>query len=124
MEFELKSGAQYEVIEDMAWLEQENAYQTYGIYFISILLPQGVPLLLAPFMVLLKLIFYSFCTMSSFEINLFFNLIASHGLTKILSKVVGTMLSIKSNIYVTNLVLILTAFLTTNLELGVAILQA
>jgi hypothetical protein len=39
-------------------------YKDHGLHFFSFLLPAGVPLLLAPFLVLLELISYCFCALS------------------------------------------------------------
>jgi F-type H+-transporting ATPase subunit a len=65
-----------------------------GFNFFSLLLPQRVPLPLAPFLVLLKLISYHFCTLS-LGIHLFANMMANHNLVKILSGFAWTMLSMQ-----------------------------
>ncbi len=59
-------------------------FQTHGLHFFNLLLPQGVPLSLAPFLVLLELISYRFCTLS-LEICLFASMMVGNSLVKILS---------------------------------------
>jgi F-type H+-transporting ATPase subunit a len=78
-------------------------FQTHGLHFFSYLLPQGVPLPLAPFLVLLKLISYCFCALS-LGICLFTNMMASHSLVKILSRFAWTILSMGGMMYLANLV--------------------
>ncbi|KAI3836996.1 hypothetical protein MKW98_005329 [Papaver atlanticum] len=51
-----------------------------GLHFLSFLLPAGVPLALAPFLVLLELISYCFRALS-LGIRLFANMMAGHSLT-------------------------------------------
>ncbi|KAJ0074648.1 hypothetical protein Patl1_37490 [Pistacia atlantica] len=82
-------------------------FQRNGLHFLSFLLPAGVPLPLAPFLVLLELISYCFRALS-LGIRLFANMMAGHSLVKILSGFAWTMLFLA----------------LTGLELGVAILQA
>ena len=59
-------------------------FQRNGLHFLSFLLPAGVPLPLAPFLVLLELISYCFRALS-LGIRLFANMMAGHSLVKILS---------------------------------------
>ncbi|KAI3889465.1 hypothetical protein MKW92_000186 [Papaver armeniacum] len=59
-------------------------FQRNGLHFLSFLLPAGVPLALAPFLVLLELISYCFRALS-LGIRLFANMMAGHSLVKILS---------------------------------------
>jgi F-type H+-transporting ATPase subunit a len=98
-------------------------FQTHGLHFFSILLPQGVPLPLAPFLVLLELISYCFRALS-LGIRLFANMMAGHSLVKILSGFAWTMLSMGGIMYLAHLAPFLIVFALTGLELGVAILQA
>jgi F-type H+-transporting ATPase subunit a len=98
-------------------------FQTHGLHFFSILLPQGVPLPLAPFLVLLELISYCFRALS-LGIRLFANMMAGHSLVKILSGFAWTMLSMGGILYLAQLAPFLIVFASTGLELGVAILQA
>ncbi|KAG6547817.1 hypothetical protein Mapa_010634 [Marchantia paleacea] len=99
-------------------------FQTHGLHFFSILLPQGVPLPLAPFLVLLELIFYCFRALS-LGTRLFANMMAGHNLIKILSGFAWTMLSMGIIMYLGQLApFFFIVFALTGLELGVAILQA
>jgi len=98
-------------------------FQTHGLHFFSFLLPQGVPLPLAPFLVLLELISYCFRALS-LGIRLFANMMAGHSLVKILSGFAWTMLSLGGIMYIAHLAPFLIVFALTGLELGVAILQA
>jgi F-type H+-transporting ATPase subunit a len=57
-------------------------FQTHGLQVFSLLLPQGIPLSLTPFLVLLELI--SYCSRAlSLGICLFANMMACHSLVKI-----------------------------------------
>nr|YP_008816075.1 ATP synthase F0 subunit 6 [Entransia fimbriata]AGZ90282.1 ATP synthase F0 subunit 6 [Entransia fimbriata] len=98
-------------------------FQTHGLHFFSFLLPQGVPLVLAPFLVVLELISYCFRALS-LGIRLFANMMAGHSLVKILSGFAWTMLSMGGFFYIAQLAPFLIVFLLTGLELGVAVLQA
>jgi F-type H+-transporting ATPase subunit a len=97
--------------------------QTHGLHFFSISLPQGVPLPLAPFLVLLELISYCFRALS-LGIRLFANMMAGHSLVKILSEFAWTMLSMGGILYLAQLAPFFIVFALTGSELGVAILQA
>jgi F-type H+-transporting ATPase subunit a len=98
-------------------------FQTHGLHFFSLLLPQGVPLPLAPFLVLLELISYCFRAIS-LGIRLFANMMAGHSLVKILSGFAWTMLSMGGIMYLAHLAPLAIVFALIGLELGVAILQA
>ena len=98
-------------------------FQNHGLHFFSLLLPQGVPLPLAPFLVLLELISYCFRAIS-LGIRLFANMMAGHSLVKILSGFAWTMLSIGGIMYLASLAPLLIVFALIGLELGVAMLQA
>ncbi|CAM6054573.1 unnamed protein product [Sphagnum tenellum] len=98
-------------------------FQTHGLHFFSLLLPQGVPLALAPFLVLLELISYCFRAIS-LGIRLFANMMAGHSLVKILSGFAWTMLSMGGIMYLAHLAPLCIVFALIGLELGVAALQA
>uniref|UniRef100_A0A0C9RSR0 F-ATPase protein 6 n=1 Tax=Wollemia nobilis TaxID=56998 RepID=A0A0C9RSR0_9CONI len=99
-------------------------FQKNGLHFFSFLLPAGVPLPLAPFLVLLELISYCFRALS-LGIRLFANMMAGHSLVKILSGFAWTMLCMNNILYlIGDLGPLLIVFALTGLELGVAILQA
>nr|ULQ69269.1 ATP synthase F0 subunit 6 [Eriocaulon australe] len=99
-------------------------FQRHGLYFFSFLLPAGVPLPLAPFLVLLELISHCFRALSS-GIRLFANMMAGHSLVKILSGFAWTMLFMNNIFYlIGDLGPLFIVLALTGLELGVAILQA
>lgn len=98
-------------------------FQTHGLHFFSLLLPQGVPLALAPFLVLLELISYCFRALS-LGIRLFANMMAGHSLVKILSGFAWTMLSMGGIMVFAHLAPLGIVFALIGLELGVAVLQA
>nr|CAA77868.1 ATPase subunit 6 [Zea mays] len=99
-------------------------FQRHGLHFFSFLLPAGVPLPLAPFLVLLELISYCFRALS-LGIRLFANMMAGHSLVKILSGFAWTMLFLNNIFYfLGDLGPLFIVLALTGLELGVAILQA
>ena len=99
-------------------------FQRNGLHFLSFLLPAGVPLPLAPFLVLLELISYCFRALS-LGIRLFANMMAGHSLVKILSGFAWTMLCMNDILYfIGDLGPLFIVLALTGLELGVAILQA
>ena len=98
-------------------------FQTHGIHFFSFLLPPGAPLALAPFLVVIELVSYSFRAIS-LGVRLFANMMAGHTLVKILSGFAWTMLSVGGIMYVAAFVPFLVVFALTFLEVGVAVLQA
>nr|ANY30729.1 ATPase subunit 6 [Enhalus acoroides] len=99
-------------------------FHTNGLHFLSFLLPAGVPLPLAPFLVLLELISYCFRALS-LGIRLFANMMAGHSLVKILSGFAWTMLYMNHLLYfIGDLGPLFIVLALTGPELGVAILQA
>nr|ULQ69267.1 ATP synthase F0 subunit 6 [Eriocaulon alpestre]ULQ69349.1 ATP synthase F0 subunit 6 [Eriocaulon sp. TanCM1256] len=99
-------------------------FQRHGLSFFSFFLPAGVPLPLAPFLVLLELISHCFRALSS-GIRLFANMMAGHSLVKILSGFAWTMLFMNNIFYfIGDLGPLFIVLALTGLELGVAILQA
>ncbi|XBJ14370.1 hypothetical protein VPH35_006418 [Triticum aestivum] len=99
-------------------------FQRHGLHFFSFLLPAGVPLPLAPFLVLLELISYCFHALS-LGIRLFANMMAGHSLVKILSGFAWTMLFLNNIFYfIGDLGPLFIVLALTGLELGVAISQA
>ena len=99
-------------------------FQRHGLHFFSISLPAGVPLPLAPFLVLLELIPHCFRALSS-GIRLFANMMAGHSSVKILSGFAWTMLCMNDLLYfIGDLGPLFIVLALTGLELGVAISQA
>lgn len=99
-------------------------FEKHGLHFLSVSLPEGVPLPLAPILVLLELLPHWFRALSS-GIRLFSNLMAGHSSVLILSGFAWTLLLFHDRFYFIGdpgtLVLVVTL---TGLELGVAISQA
>jgi len=99
-------------------------FQRNGLHFLSFSLPAGVPLPLAPFLVLLELIPHCFRALSS-GIRLFANMMAGHSSVKILSGSAWTMLCMNDLFYfIGDLGPLFIVLALTGLELGVAISQA
>lgn len=125
-------ASQRQVIFSLLWLFHFPFYRHYeivgsqrhGLHFFSFLLPAGVPLPLAPFLVLLELISYCFRALS-LGIRLFANMMAGHSLVKILSGFAWTMLFLNNIFYfIGDLGPLFIVLALTGLELGVAISQA
>lgn len=98
-------------------------FQTHGLHFLSFLLPKGAPLALAPLLVVLELVSYSFRAVS-LGVRLFANMMAGHTLVKILSGFAWTMLSVGGILAVASVVPFGVVLALTGLEIGVACLQA
>ena len=98
-------------------------FQIHGIHFFSFLLPPGAPLALAPFLVVIELVSYSFRAIS-LGVRLFANMMAGHTLVKILSGFAWTMMSVGGIMTVVSIIPFLVVFALTFLEVGVACLQA
>lgn len=99
-------------------------FQRNGLHFLSFSLPAGVPLPLAPFLVLLELIPHCFRALS-LGIRLFANMMAGHSSVKILSGSAWTMLYMNNLFYfIGDLGPLFIVLALTGPELGVAILQA
>ncbi|PRQ23031.1 putative ATP synthase, F0 complex, subunit A [Rosa chinensis] len=99
-------------------------FQRNGLHFLSISLPAGVPLPLAPFLVLLELIPHCFRALSS-GIRLFANMMAGHSSVKILSGFAWTMLCMNDLLFfIGDLGPLFIVLALTGPELGVAISQA
>nr|ULQ70049.1 ATP synthase F0 subunit 6 [Xyris indica] len=99
-------------------------FQRHGLHFFSFSLPAGVPLPLAPFLVLLELIPHSFRALSS-GIRLFANMMAGHSSVKIISGFAWTMLFMNNIFFlIGDLGPLFLVLALTGLELGVAISQA
>jgi F-type H+-transporting ATPase subunit a len=99
-------------------------FQRNGLHFLSFSLPAGVPLPLAPFLVLLELIPHCFRALS-LGIRLFANMMAGHSSVKILSGSAWTMLYMNNLFYfIGDLGPLFIVLALTGPELGVAISQA
>lgn len=98
-------------------------FQIHGLHFFSFFLPKGAPLVLAPLLVVLELISYSFRAVS-LGVRLFANMMAGHTLVKILSGFAWTMLSVGGILSVASVLPFAVVFALIGLEIGVAALQA
>ena len=98
-------------------------FNRHGIHFFSFLLPKGAPLALAPLLVVLELVSYSFRAVS-LGVRLFANMMAGHTLVKIISSFAWTMLSFGGVLGVASVIPVVIVFALTGLEIGVACLQA
>jgi len=98
-------------------------FYTHGIHFFSFLLPPGAPLMLAPLLVVLELVSYSFRAIS-LGVRLFANMMAGHTLVKILAGFSWTMMSAGGVLCIASSIPLVVVFALTGLEIGVAVLQA
>nr|AKZ21153.1 ATP synthase F0 subunit 6 [Prasiola crispa] len=98
-------------------------FQTHKLHFLSLLLPKGAPLALAPLLVVLELVSYCFRAIS-LGVRLFANIMAGHTLVKILSGFAYTMLSVGGLMTIASVIPFTIVFALTGLEIGVACLQA
>ena len=98
-------------------------FQTHGLHFFSFLLPPGAPIALAPFLVVIELVSYSFRAIS-LGVRLFANMMAGHTLVKILSGFAWTMLSLGGFLSLAAIIPFVVVFALIFLEIGVACLQA
>lgn len=97
--------------------------QIHGFHFFSLFLPAGVPLIMAPFLVLVELIGYSFRVVS-IALRLFANMMAGHSLLKILAGFAWTMFSAGGSLAIAHVLPLAVIFAIIGLELGIAFLQA
>jgi len=95
----------------------------HGLHFFSFFLPQGAPLALSPFLVLIEIISYVF-RVFSLAIRLFANMMSGHTLLKILAGFSWTMLSVGGALYIVSIVPLIIIFALTGLEISIAFLQA
>jgi ATP synthase subunit 6 len=96
---------------------------THGFHFFSLFLPSGVPMWLAPLIVVIEIISYVMRALS-LGIRLAANMFAGHTLLKILAGFAWKMFAIGGIIAVLGIAPIVVVFALTGLEIGVAILQA
>lgn len=98
-------------------------FSRHGLHFFSLFLPQGAPLALAPFFVVIELISYIFRVVS-LAVRLFANMMSGHSLLKILGGFAWTMLCMGGVMAVASVVPVAIIFALTGLELAIAFLQA
>jgi len=95
----------------------------HKINFLSLFLPSGAPIALAPLLVPLEFISYSFRVVS-LAVRLFANMMAGHTLLKILATFAWKMLSIGGIFLIIQLFPLAVIIAITGLELAIAFLQA
>jgi len=91
--------------------------------FFSLFVPQGVPAILVPLIVVIEIVSYLIRTFS-LSLRLFANMMAGHTLLNILSSFVVALLSLTGWFKLVALVPFLLVFFVTILEVGIAFLQA
>ena len=95
----------------------------HGFHFLSLFLPSGAPLALAPLLIPIELVSYSFRVVS-LALRLFANMMSGHCLLKILAGFAWTMLSAGGILSVVHLLPLVVIFAIVGLELSIAFLQA
>ena len=96
---------------------------THGFHFLSLFLPSGAPLSLAPLLIPIELVSYSFRVVS-LALRLFANMLSGHCLLKILAGFGWTMLSAGGILAIIHLLPLIVIFAIVGLELSIAFLQA
>jgi len=99
------------------------AVRIHGFHALSFFLPSGAPLALAPLLVIIELVSYSFRVIS-LALRLFANMMSGHCLLKILAGFAWTMLSSGGFLTVLHALPLLVIFAIVGLELSIAFLQA
>jgi len=97
--------------------------RTHGFHALSFFLPAGAPLALAPLLVMIELVSYSFRVVS-LALRLFANMMSGHCLLKILAGFAWTMLSAGGVLTILHLLPLVVIFAIVGLELAIAFLQA
>lgn len=97
--------------------------KTHGLHMLSLFLPPGAPLIMAPLLVFIEVVSYSFRVVS-LSLRLFANMMSGHCLLKILAGFAWTMFSSLSILSVFHVVPLIVIFAIIGLELGIAFLQA
>jgi ATP synthase subunit 6 len=95
----------------------------HGFHGFSFFLPSGAPLALAPLLVPIEIVSYSFRVVS-LALRLFANMMSGHCLLKILAGFAWTMLSAGGILTILHLLPLIVIFAIVGLELAIAFLQA
>jgi len=95
----------------------------HGLHFFSLWMPQGVPLFMAPFLVLIEAISYIFRVIS-LTARLFANMMSGHCLMYILSSFVVSLFFLYSAMSILCVFPFIVVFCIVFLELGIAAIQA
>jgi ATP synthase subunit 6 len=97
--------------------------KTHGFHMLSLFLPPGAPLALAPLLVVIEVVSYSFRVVS-LALRLFANMMSGHCLLKILAGFAWTMLSAGGILSILHVLPLVVIFAIVGLELSIAFLQA
>ena len=97
--------------------------KTHGLHLLSLFLPPGAPIALAPLLVMIELVSYSFRVVS-LALRLFANMMSGHCLLKILAGFAWTMLAAGGILTIMHLLPLIVIFAIVGLELSIAFLQA
>jgi len=97
--------------------------KTHGFHMLSLFLPSGAPIALAPLLIAIEVVSYSFRVIS-LALRLFANMMSGHCLLKILAGFGWTMLSSGGVLSVIHIMPLLVIFAIIGLELSIAFLQA
>jgi F-type H+-transporting ATPase subunit a len=100
-----------------------TSFKTNLLNYFTLFLPQGTPVLLAPFIILIEFVSY-FTRIFSLAIRLFANIIAGHTLLKILNSFTWTLLTDNSIWIILFILPFIVICLIIGLETIIAILQA
>jgi len=95
----------------------------HGLHFLSLFLPPGAPLALAPLLIPIELISYTFRVVA-LAVRLFANMMAGHTLLKILATFAWKMIAAGGIFYIIQLFPMIIIIAITGLELAIAFLQA
>lgn len=95
----------------------------HGINIFNLFLPSGSPILLAPLLVPIELISYTFRVIS-LAVRLFANMMAGHTLLKVIIGFSWSMLTSGGFLFITHFIPLIVVFILIGLEVGVAIIQA
>jgi ATP synthase subunit 6 len=97
--------------------------RTHGFHMLSLFLPSGAPIALAPLLVMIEIVSYGFRVIS-LALRLFANMMSGHCLLKILAGFAWTMLSAGGLLTVMHVLPLVVIFAIVGLELCIAFLQA
>jgi len=99
------------------------AIRTHGFHALSFFLPAGAPIALAPLLVAIEIVSYSFRVVS-LALRLFANMMSGHCLLKILAGFAWTMLAAGGILTLLHILPLVVIFAIVGLELAIAFLQA
>lgn len=95
----------------------------HGLHMLSLFLPAGAPLVLAPLLVVIEIVSYSFRVIS-LALRLFANMMSGHCLLKILAGFAWTMFSAGNILTIVHIAPLIVIFAIIGLECAIAFLQA